>query len=86
MSIYFGSVTHWDTRGKTDEQAARAIEGAVEMFLAVRCGNERAVIEAAADTVEAVAGLLHMYGIRMFENDMDRLFITHVKRNRRKDV
>ena len=67
-------------------QAAKAIEKAIELYLTVREGNEKSVIKAAADTVEAVAGLLQMYGIRMFENDMDRLFITHVKRNRRKDV
>lgn len=86
MYVYYGPVSRWDACEKAEEQAAKVVEGAGELFLAVKNGNERTVIEAAAYTVETVAGLLHMYGIRMFENDMDRLFITHVKRNRRKDV
>ena len=79
MGIYYDPVTKWYTCEKADDQAARVIEKAIDLFLAVREGNERTVIKAAADTVESVAGLLQMYGIRMFENDMDRLFITHIK-------
>ena len=79
MSLYLGPVAQWDSFDKVDKQAEKVIEKAFELLLAVRGGNERAIIEEAADTVEAVAGLLQMYGIRMFENDMDRLFITHIK-------
>ena len=86
MSIYFGSVSQWDTHEKTDGQAAKVIEEATELFRAVRDGDVRAVMEEAADTVQAVANLLNMYGIHTFQCEMNRTYLKHIKRNCRKDV
>lgn len=86
MSIYFGSVSQWDTHEKADGQAAKVIEEATELFRAVRDGDVRAVMEEGADTVQAVANLLNMYGIHTFQVDMNRCYMKHLKRNCRKDV
>ena len=86
MSIYFGSVSQWDTREKADGQAAKVIEEATELFRAVRDGDVQAVMEEGADTVQAVANLLKMYGIHTFQVEMNRCYMKHLKRNRRKDV
>lgn len=86
MSIYFGSVSQWDTNEKADGQAAKVIEEATELFRAVRDGDVRSVMEEAADTVQAVANLLNMYGIHTFQVDMNRCYMKHLKRNCRKDV
>lgn len=86
MSIYFGSVSQWNTNEKEDGQAAKVIEEATELFHAVRDGDVRAVMEESADTVQAVANLLNMYGIHTFQVDMNRCYMKHLKRNCRKDV
>ena len=86
MSVYFGFVSQWDTYEKADGQAAKVIEEATELFRAVREGDTRAVMEEGADTVQAVANLLNMYGIRTFQVEMNRCYMKHLKRNCRKDV
>ena len=86
MSIYFGSVSQWDTGEKADGQAAKVIEEATELFRAVRDGDTQAVMEEGADTVQAVANLLNMYGIHTFQVEMNRCYMKHLKRNCRKDV
>lgn len=86
MSIYFGSVSQWSTNEKADGQAAKVIEEATELFRAVRNGNTQAVMEEGADTVQAVANLLNMYGIHTFQAEMNRCYMKHLKRNCRKDV
>ena len=86
MSIYIGSVSQWDTHEKADGQAAKVIEEATELFRAVRDGDTQAVMEEGADTVQAVANLLNMYGIHMFQAEMNRCHMKHLKRTCRKDV
>lgn len=86
MSIYFGSVSQWNTHEKADGQAAKVIEEATELFRAVRAGDTQAVMEEGADTVQAVANLLNMYSIHTFQVEMNRCYMKHLKRNCRKDV
>ena len=66
--------------------AAKVIEEATEPFRAVRDGDTQAVMEEGADTVQAVANLLDMYGIHTFQVEMNRCYMKHLKRNCRKDV